>query len=784
MASIVRIKRSEVSGNPSTLGQGELAYSALPDNGVNGGDRLYVGMGTETSGNAVNHVVIGGKYFTDKLDHNPGTVTPSSAIIVDAASKIDNLKVDNIEIDGNTVSSTNANGNVNITPNGSGSVVLDGQAWPQTSGTNGQYLKTNGSGQTAWSNLPPSDFTIQGDSGSDLFSTGDTLIFSGTDAIDTVVTDNEVTISVKDASNTQKGVASFNTTDFSTTGGAVSINHEAIQDLVGAMVSSNVETGISVSYDDTNGKLDFAVNNPVITISGDVDGTATMTNLGNTTIAVTLDTVNSNTGSFGSSSAVPVITVNEKGLVTAVSTAGISTSFTIAADIGTPDVFNNGETLSIVGGEGIDTSISGATNTITISAENASDTNKGVATFNTANFLVTSGDVTIKDAGVTNAKLVNSSVTVGTSSVALGATITSLAGLTEVQVDNLNLNGNSLTATDVNGNVSLVPNGTGVVDVTDSRITNVATPTNDSDAANKLYVDTVAAEGLHVQEGVDAATTNTLAVMSGGTVTYNNGTDGVGATLTTTGSYTTGLPIDGVNLQGIGFGVATVLVKNETNAAHNGIYVLTSGTVLTRRSDFDSDADVQGGDFVFVVEGSTNAGTGWVQTATVDIIGTDAIVFQQFSGAGTYTAGTALTLTGTEFSVNVVSNGGLEVSGNALQLQTGVAGNGLTITSGVINAVGTSDRISVSSDAIDIASTYAGQTSITTLGTISSGTWSADTIATTKGGTGLTTYSTGDILYASGSNTLAKLSIGTNGKILQVNGSGVPVWADIDGGTY
>ena len=65
MASIVRIKRSEVSGNPSTLGQGELAYSALPDNGVNGGDRLYIGMGTETAGNAVNHVVIGGKYFTD-----------------------------------------------------------------------------------------------------------------------------------------------------------------------------------------------------------------------------------------------------------------------------------------------------------------------------------------------------------------------------------------------------------------------------------------------------------------------------------------------------------------------------------------------------------------------------------------------------------------------------------------------------------------------------------------------------------------------------------------------
>ena len=83
MASIIRIKRSSVSGNPATLGTGELAYSALTDNGSNGGDRLYIGMGTETAGNAANHIVIGGKYFTDMLDHTPGTLTASSAIIVD-----------------------------------------------------------------------------------------------------------------------------------------------------------------------------------------------------------------------------------------------------------------------------------------------------------------------------------------------------------------------------------------------------------------------------------------------------------------------------------------------------------------------------------------------------------------------------------------------------------------------------------------------------------------------------------------------------------------------------
>ena len=106
MASIIRIKRSSTSGNPTTLGAGELAYSALTDNGSNGGDRLYIGIGSETAGNAANHFVIGGKYFTDMMDHTRGTLTANSAILVDADSKIDNLKVDNLDLNGNTISAT------------------------------------------------------------------------------------------------------------------------------------------------------------------------------------------------------------------------------------------------------------------------------------------------------------------------------------------------------------------------------------------------------------------------------------------------------------------------------------------------------------------------------------------------------------------------------------------------------------------------------------------------------------------------------------------------------
>lgn len=124
MASIIRIKRSGTSGNPSVLGQGELAYSSLPNDDINGGDRLYIGVGTETAGNSADHVVVGGKYFTDLLDHTRGTLQPSSALITDADSKINQLKVDNLDLNGNTIISTDSNGDINITPNGTGSTRI------------------------------------------------------------------------------------------------------------------------------------------------------------------------------------------------------------------------------------------------------------------------------------------------------------------------------------------------------------------------------------------------------------------------------------------------------------------------------------------------------------------------------------------------------------------------------------------------------------------------------------------------------------------------------------
>jgi hypothetical protein len=133
---------------------------------------------------------------------------------------------------------------------------------------------------------------------------------------------------------------------------------ELVQDIVGGMVSSNTESGISVEYDDTSGKLNFNVNDPTITIAGDVDGNAVMTDLGSTTITVALDTVNTAVGTYGSTTAIPAITVDGKGRVTNVTTNSISTTLGIAGDTGTDNVALGTDTLTFEGGTGITSTVS------------------------------------------------------------------------------------------------------------------------------------------------------------------------------------------------------------------------------------------------------------------------------------------------------------------------------------------------------------------------------------------------------------------------------------------
>ena len=233
------------------------------------------------------------------------------------------------------------------------------------------------------------------------------------------------------------------------------------------------------------------------------------------------------------------------------------------------------------------------------------------------------------------------------------------------------------------------------ISLNNNKITNLATPTNASDAATKAYVDGVA-EGLHIHAASYAATTANL------NATYSNGTAGVGATLTNAGANVA-FSTDGVSPSLN----ARILVKNQTNTFENGIYVLSTvgdGStpwVLTRATDFDTAAEMAGGDFTFVDAGSTLANTGWVMVDEVTTVGTDPVVFQQFSGAGTYTASNGVQLVGSDFSGVVVANGGLTVGASGFALDTAIAvrkyaanvGDGSNTSYSISHNLGTRDVI-------------------------------------------------------------------------------------------
>ncbi len=396
---------------------------------------------------------------------------------------------------------------------------------------------------------------------------------------------------------------------------------------------------------------------------------------------ITAANITANTGIFtGNGSA-----------LTALNASNISSGTLAQARLANSSLTINGTAISL-GGSG--TITANTTQTLTLGTYlTGTSFNGGTAvtatvdatTTNTANKVVardTNGSFSANIITATLSGAATSATTADTVTTAAQPNITSVGTLTSATVTG-NVAAGNLTTTGV-----LSVTGTGVssiagnLDMTSNTIINLATPTNANDAATKQYVDDVA-QGLHTHDSCNAATQTTLASISGGTVTYNNGSSGVGATLTTTGSYTT---IDGVTLSN----GMRILVKNEANAAHNGIYDRTSTTVLTRSTDFDTPTEMAGGDFTFVTAGTLYDNTGWVMTDPVTTVGTTAVNWVQFSGAGTYTAGTGLTLTGSQFSVNasqtqvtsVGTLGSLAVTGNAnvgnLNATTAVVASTLT----------------------------------------------------------------------------------------------------------
>ena len=312
----------------------------------------------------------------------------------------------------------------------------------------------------------------------------------------------------------------------------------------------------------------------------------------------------------------------------------------LAGDTGT-DTYNTAETLTFSGGSGMATVVTD--NDVEIQATALTNSNL-------------SGS-----AAISNANLANPTTTLGSSTLTLGATTTDIAGLTSLVIDSITINGSTMSTTASNTDITFSPHGTGTVKVP-SGYEDRAGFTTDS-LANKAYVDQVA-QGLDTKPSTKAATTANL------TATYSNGSAGVGATLTNS-STQAALTLDGVTLV-----VADrVLIKDQTTAAQNGIYVVTTvGTgstnwVLTRATPEDQPAELSGGAFVFVEEGSVNANNGYVFTHTGNpTFGTTALDVAQFSGAGQIVAGAALSKSGNTMDVEV-DDSSIEVNADALRVK-------------------------------------------------------------------------------------------------------------------
>jgi len=312
----------------------------------------------------------------------------------------------------------------------------------------------------------------------------------------------------------------------------------------------------------------------------------------------------------------------------------------LAGDTGT-DTYNTAETLTFSGGAGMSTVVTD--NNVAINATSLTNSNL-------------SGS-----AGITNANLANPTTTLGNSTLTLGAATTDIAGLTSLVVDSITINGATVSTTASNTDIVFSPHGTGTVTVPSGYEDRAGFTTQS--LANKAYVDQVA-QGLDAKPSTRVATTANL------TATYSNGTAGVGATLTNSGSQAA-FAVDGVTPSQND----RVLVKDQTTAAQNGIYVLTtvgSGSanwVLTRATPEDQPAELSGGSFVFVEEGTANGDNGYVFTHTgAPTFGTTALDVTQFSGAGQINAGAALSKTGNQMDVEV-DNSSIEVNADALRVK-------------------------------------------------------------------------------------------------------------------
>ena len=785
-------KRSTGTTAPGSLGAGELAYTYGSGTQGNMGERLFIG-----NNDASSVLVIGGAYFSDKLDHVDGTLTASSALTADSNSSIDTINIGNHTSNGGILKllegTSNGTNHISLAaPNGITTSVT--YTLPED-GTANQYLKTNGSGTLSWADLTTT-LNIGADSGSDdpVNLLTDTLEFTGGEGIDTTVSDNTITIAGEDASTTNKGVASFATNDFIVSSGAVGL--QPVQPTITTL--ANLTT---ITVDNVN------IDGKVITMTGSTDDTAIFTVSTNGALDIT-------TSDAAGTDANISITADGTFEVDA-TTITLDSVGDINLDAGGADIVlkddgtqyaaltNNSSNLIIKSGSttaatftGANVDLAGTLDVTGVATFDSTSTHSDDVTFSGAssnmvwdksdNALELADDTKLKIGSGDDLQLYhdgsNSYIDdTGTGDLIIRAasnltlkkyTGETLAQFTEDGASTLYYDDSAKLATHTNG-----------VTIT-GRIMSLTDPSSDQDAATKAYVDSVAS-GLDVKESVRAATTG-------------NGT--------LASAFANGQTLDGVTL-------ATgdrILLKNQSTASENGVYTVNASGAPTRATDYDTTAEVNTGAFSFVEEGTVNQSTGWTLTTTGTItLGSTSLAYTQFSGAGLITPGDGLDKSGNTLSVDLKSNGGIVIESTEMAidlaasnmtgtLAIGDGGTGATTAAAACSALGVGTE-----DSPEFTSPYAstsielGHATDTTLTRASSGDVNIEgniiyraggtDVAVADGGTGLSAAAKGSVLIANAADTISALDGGgsADGFLLYTASSDTISWStSVDGGTF